>query len=81
MRRDITLALPQTPDLRGLWLVAAGCFIFLTGGLAAEFFLSRISLVMLLAGLTWTFWGVPRLKTLAFPFVILATMGPPPAIV
>jgi exosortase len=81
LRAQTTFALPQMPDMRGLWLVFAGCCIFLTGGLAAEFFLSRISLVVVLAGLIWTFWGVPRLKTLIFPLVILATMVPPPGIV
>jgi len=81
MRWEIIRGIPVRPDIRGLWLVFAGCFVFLTGGLAAEFFLSRISLVMVIAGLTWTFWGSARLRGLAFPFVILATMVPPPAIV
>jgi exosortase len=81
VRRGITLAIPAQPDLRGLWLVAAGCITLLLGGLAAEFFLSRISFVVLLAGLAWTFWGAPRTRSLGFPFVLLATMVPLPAIV
>jgi exosortase len=55
--------------------------VFLLGGLAAEFFLSRISFVLVLAGLTWTFWGWARFRTLLFPFILLATMVPLPAIV
>jgi hypothetical protein len=43
--------------------VAFACLVFLAGSLSAEFFLSRISLVMLLAGLVWTFWGMARLRT------------------
>ena len=37
--------------------------------------------MFLLAGLTWTFWGLPRLKTMAFPFVLLLTMVPLPSLV
>jgi len=81
MGREKTLALPAQPDGRGLALVGAACFIFLLGQLAAEFFLARISFVLLLAGLVWTFWGMARLRTLAFPFVLLLTMVPLPALI
>ena len=81
LRRHITFRLLAQRDALGLWLVALGCLVFLTGSLAGEFFLSRISFVLLLAGLTWTFWGFGRFKTLAFPFVLLATMVPLPAII
>src|SRR5215469_11008496 len=81
LRRGITLAIPAARDPRGLWLTALGCLIFLAGRLSAEFFLARISFVIVLAGLVWTFWGFPRLKTLAFPFVLLGTMVPLPALV
>ena len=81
LRRQVTLSVPAQSDLSGLWLVFLACLVFLAGKLSAEFFLARISFVVLLAGLTWTFWGVPRLRTLAFPFVLLATMVPLPGIV
>jgi exosortase len=53
----------------------------LLGTLGAEFFISRISFVVLLAGLVWTFWGTARLRALTFCFLLLATMVPLPAIV
>ena len=81
LRRHITFSVPARQDLKGLWLVGMACLLFLVGGLAGEFFLSRISFVLLLAGLTWTLWGFDRLKTLAFPFVLLGTMVPLPVIV
>jgi exosortase len=81
MNRRTTLALPAQSDGRGLLLVAAACFTFLVGQLAAEFFLARISFVLLLAGFTWTLWGLPRLRTLAFPLVLLATMVPLPTLI
>jgi exosortase len=81
IQREHILAIPAQPDGRGLALVAAACLVFLLGQLAAEFFLARISFVLLLAGLTWTFWGLPRSRVMTFPFVLLLTMVPLPALV
>src|SRR5436305_7110821 len=66
LRRNITFSNPSASDRRGYLLTGAACLLFILGKLAAEFFLSRISFVILLAGLVWTFWGLVRLKTLAF---------------
>jgi len=81
LRQGITFALPVQQDLRGLGLISLGCLVYLLGKLSGEFFLARISLVILLAGLTWTFWGFARFKTLGFPLLLLATMVPLPGIV
>jgi exosortase len=81
MRRDLTLAEPVMPANRGLLMVAGACLLFLLGKFGAEFFLSRISFVLLIAGLVWTFWGTARLMTLVFPILLLATMVPLPATV
>jgi exosortase len=81
IRRATTLAIPVKPDLRGLGLIVAACLLFLLGQLAAEFYLARISFVLLLGGLTWTFWGLARLQTMAFPFILLLTMVPLPTLV
>lgn len=70
-----------TPDFRGLLLTTLACFTYLLGRVASEFFLMRISFVILVAGLIWTFWGVQRLRQLAFPLLLLATMVPLPSIV
>jgi exosortase len=78
--RSRTLRHPAAIDLRGVWAVAAACVLLLAGKLASEFFLMRMAFVILLAGLTWTFWGAPRLKSLAFPFALLAAMVPLPAL-
>jgi exosortase len=78
--RDRTRRLQVQPDLRGLFLVFGSCLLFLIGRMAAEYFLPRISFVLLVVGLTWTFWGKARLRSLAFPFLLLATMVPLPAL-
>lgn len=78
LRRDLTLAQPAFSDRRGLWLTLSACLMLLVGTLGAEFFLSRASFVLLLAGLIWTFSGLPRFRTLLFPLVLLLTMVPLP---
>jgi exosortase len=80
LHREEILAQPAVGDGRGLWLTAAGCVLYLLGKLGAEFFLMRGSMVVALAGLIWTFWGARRLRTLAFPLVLLLTMVPLPAV-
>ena len=80
LRRQEIGSVPKRSTMRGLGLVAVACLMFLTGNLASEFFLTRVSFVVLLAGLVWTFWGERRLRALAFNLILLATMVPPPAI-
>jgi exosortase len=79
-QREIA-SLPAARDARGLWLAAFGCVLLLMGELSAEFFLQRISFVVVLAAIVWVFWGQARLRRLGFVFVLLATMVPLPAIV
>jgi len=81
MRRHRTLACVATTDGRGFVLAALASFTFLMGRLASEFFLTRISFVIMLAALGWIFWGIPRLKTLLLPLLLLATMVPLPGVI
>jgi exosortase len=81
LNRRVTWEKPATSESHGLLVIGAACLGFLLGKLGAEFFLSRISFVLMLVGLTWVFWGRERLRTLAFPFLLLATMIPLPVIV
>ena len=80
-RRHALRRLPVTPDWRGTGLMGFACLLFIAGKVGAEFFLPRLSFVLLLAGMVWTFWGPARLRVLAFPFVLLATMVPLPALI
>jgi exosortase len=79
--RQQTLTHPAAIDRRGLILTAFACVLFLSGKLASEFFMTRISFVVLVVAVIWTFWGVPRLRTLTFPLLLLATMVPLPALI
>ncbi len=80
-RRPITFSVPAVPDNRGLLAIAGACAMFLIGKLGAEYFFMRISIVALLCGCIWTLWGLRRLRTLALPLLLLATMVPLPALV
>jgi exosortase len=79
-QRFVTLSRPKGVDFRGLILIALACLFFLVGQLGSEFFTTRLSLVILLTGVTWTFWGYARLRSLAFPIVLLTTMIPIPVV-
>jgi exosortase len=76
-----TLAKPVRESNIGIGAVAAGLMMFVAGQLGAEFFVTRVSLVVVLAGLVWTFQGWERLKTQTFPFILLLTAIPLPALV
>lgn len=81
VHRRHTLSHLAIPDRRGLAVTTFACITFVLGKLASEFFLLRLASVILLAGIVWTFWGLPRLRTLAIPILLLATMVPLPGIV
>jgi len=78
IQRSRILSCAATPDQRGLFLTALACVTYLLGRLASEFFLTRMSFVILLAGLIWTFWGRGRLRRLVLPLLLLASMVPLP---
>jgi exosortase len=79
--REPLLKLPAVPSRRGLWVVLGGCLLYLTGKLGAEFFLQRISFIIVLTGVILMWWGKARLARLAFPLILLATMIPLPALI
>jgi exosortase len=81
LNRARTLLHPAVPDNRGLLLTTFASLIFVAGKLASEFFLMRISFVILIVGFVWTFWGLSRLRSLALPLLLLATMVPLPVMV
>jgi exosortase len=81
IRRAGTLAFPAIPDSRGLLAIGLSAAVLIIGMLGAEFFLMRMSFVILLAGLVWSEWGYSRLRSLALPFFLLITMIPLPRVV
>jgi exosortase len=80
-KRKTLLSTKAAPSWSGVALVALGLVVLLLGVYGAELFLSRISLVILLAGLVLTFGGWQLLKELRFPLLVLVLAIPIPAII
>src|SRR4051794_12544208 len=57
IRREVPLSRPAAPDNRGLLVIAGAVGLYVLGVLGADLFLPRLSLVVLIAGVLWTFWG------------------------
>ena len=75
--RDTKIA----PCWSGIAVIALGLIILLLGVYGSELFLSRISLIILLAGLVLCFGGHQFLKELRFALLVLLLAIPIPAIV
>ncbi|MGI4757109.1 MAG: exosortase/archaeosortase family protein [Janthinobacterium lividum] len=80
-KREIIRNTPMAPSWAGTGLVLLGLFTLITGVYGAELFLARISGLMLLAGLIWTFAGLPMLRVLKFPLLTLLLAIPFPAVI
>jgi exosortase len=80
-KRDALRRTPVQQSWSGVYLVAAAIFTLFLGIYGAELFLSRLSLVMLLAGLVWTLAGRAVLKELRFPLLVLLLAIPFPAVI
>jgi exosortase len=74
-------ALQPKPSWFGLVIIAGALALLIVGVLGAEFFLSRSSLVFLLAGLVIYFFGWGHFRALLFPWAFLFFMIPIPVIV
>jgi len=80
-RRKQISALPVEPSWFGLAIVVGALGILTVGELGAEFFLSRTSLLLLLAGLLVYFLGWNHFRAVLFPWAFLFFMIPIPAII
>ncbi len=78
-RRKQLAALPTKGSWIGLPLLLAGVGALLLGDLAAENFLMRSSLIVVLAGLVLFHLGRDSFRVLAFPLLFLFFMVPLPA--
>ncbi len=81
VKRDRLRNTRIAPSWSGILAVAVGLVILFLGVYGAELFLTRISLVILLAGLVLGFGGHALLKELRFPLLSLLLAIPIPYIV
>jgi exosortase len=80
-RRSRLRALPLEPSGAGLWVIAASLAMYTMGRLGAELFLTRVSLIGVIAGTILFTFGRAHLRVVAFPLGFLLFMIPLPAIV
>ncbi len=80
-KRSAVRRTPLEPSWKGISLIVLGIFVLILGVYGADLFLSRVSFLMILAGLIWTLLGLPMLKELRFPILVLLLAIPFPQIV
>jgi exosortase len=80
-RRHALTNAPHRPSALGLILIVGSLLVLLAGLLGAELFLTRVSFVGVLAGITLFVWGRDHFRILAFPIAFLLLMIPLPAII
>ena len=73
--------MPRSPSLWGLPVILLALLLLLLGVFGAELFLSRSSLLVLIAGLILFFLGTRLFRTLLFPLLFLVLMIPIPVII
>jgi len=79
--RERLREIPTRPSWLGLPIILFGLGILVIGSLGAELFLSRTSLLILIAGLIVYFAGWEFFRALFFPWIFLFLMIPIPAII
>jgi exosortase len=79
--RSRLTSLPRAPSLWGLLILVIALCVLVVGVLGAELFLSRVSLLLLIAGLVVLFLGWNYLRAVLFPLAFLILMIPIPAII
>jgi exosortase len=80
-RRDQLAQAPSKPGVTGLILIAGSLLVWAAGILGSELFLTRVSLIGVIAGTIWFVWGRDHARILAFPVLFLLLMIPLPSII
>ena len=81
-RQSLALAFDShSPPFAGLAVLATGIAVYLAGSLGADLFLTRASLVIVLAGLMWYLAGGPAVRVMAAPLLFLLLAIPLPVLV
>ena len=80
-QRERLLAARAHPSVLGLVVICGALALVIVGRLGAELFLTRVSLIVMVAGALLFLHGWQHLRILAFPLLFLMLMVPLPAIV
>jgi exosortase len=72
--------IPLAPSLWGLPILIVALCLLVLGVMGGELFLSRISLLLLIAALVIFFFGWARFRAILFPWALLILMVPVPTV-
>lgn len=79
-KRETLRKIPLKPSWSGLSLIVLGLFLLLTGVFGADLFLSRISFLILVAGMVWTLLGRAMMVESKFILFVFLLAIPLPAV-
>ena len=80
-KRKVIRGIQLRPSWNGVIMLAVGLATLVVGVFGAELFLSRISFIIVFAGLVLAFWGPILLKETRFALLVLLLAIPIPAII
>jgi exosortase len=80
-QRDRLRRTPVSPSNAGLAVIALSLAIYVLGSLGAELFLTRVSLIGVVAGTVLYVFGCQHLRVVAFPLAFVIFTIPLPAVV
>lgn len=80
-KRKAIRSTPIRQSWAGISLVVTAIAVLILGVYGVDLFTSRISFVILMAGLVWTFFGAAMLRELRFPLLVLLLAIPFPEII
>jgi exosortase len=80
-QRGKLAATPTAPNNMGLLVMLVGLGVLFGGELGAEFFLTRLSLLILVVGIIIFLWGTKHLRLVAFPLSLFILAIPLPAVI
>lgn len=80
-RREPLARAVRQPSVAGLAIILLSLILFVAGTFGAELFLTRVSLIGVLAGAILFIWGREHFRVLLFPIAFLLLMVPLPAII
>jgi exosortase len=80
-KRKVLSATPVRQTWSGIALIVVALMVLILGVYGVDLFTARMSFVMLLTGLIWTFFGWAMVKALRFPLLVLILAIPFPTII
>lgn len=80
-KRKIIRSIPIRQSWAGISLVVFAIIVLILGVYGVDLFTSRVSFVILMAGLVWTFAGSAMLREVRFPLLVLLLAIPFPEII